>query len=268
MIFFLFFQYMGWDEETIAYTSASSSTNEKGTYQGVTICDAVDPNYRNDFKNAPAKNIFTISPIIQKTHDQAVYMNINLKTTVMPNALNKFVDIFYREVDSDDIFDKNDQPKFTAEEISKKFTFKSQTCSSKRCVETTKHVAEKTFSKYVTNITIGPISKKGVMLAFRDSGSCIQVGPIKVSYHYCPSITKMLANFPLTMASPRKTTGRNRIGNQVRGQCVKNTDSSGNSVFMSCNERGEWDNLQGSCTCDAGFAPVGDRECKGKLVLK
>ena len=252
---------MGWDEQTIAYTNPDKT---EGTYQGVTICDAIDLSYKRDFNKSPAKNIFTISPVIEKVHDNSVFINIELKTTVMPNAMNKFVEVYYREVDSDDVFDVNDKPNFTAEEVEKMFTFKTRTCSSKKCIETTKHVAQKTYNKYVTNITIGPIKKQGVMLAFRDSGSCIQVGPIKVSYSYCEAVTKMLANFPLTMADPRKGKGG---GNQVRGTCVNNTDRNQgqNSVFMSCNERGEWVSLQGSCTCDAGFAPIRDHSCKGKF---
>ena len=44
-------------------------------------------------------------------------------------------------------------------------------------------------------------NSRGILLAFRDQGSCIQVGPLQVSYYYCEETVKMLAKFPQTLYS-------------------------------------------------------------------
>ena len=153
-------KYMGWKEQMITYTNPDET---EGTYQGETICDAIEPSYKRDFNKSPAENVFTISPVIEKLHHQQVFININLETTVMPNAMNNFIEIYYREVDFDDIFDKNDNPKFTAVEIKDLFTFKSQTCHSQKCIETTKHVVKKTYNTYVTTLTLNKLYYTGVL---------------------------------------------------------------------------------------------------------
>ena len=98
-----------------------------------------------------------------------------------------------------------------------------------------------------------------IRLAYRDTGSCAAVGPLKVSYNFCPEVTRGLTTFPVSFATDVL----------VAGSCVRNAEiDEESSVAMKCNSRGRWQDPQGSCGCSKGYV-VNDLAdgCQGKLLL-
>ena len=93
-------------------------------------------------------------------------------------------------------------------------------------------------------------------LAYKDTGSCMAVGPISVTYNYCKSATKALSKFPATFVAEK----------QVFGQCVDNAKRSNDQdLLMTCDGQGFWKDMEGGCSCEKGYGPVrGDLECRGK----
>ena len=111
------------------------------------------------------------------------------------------------------------------------------------------------------NCTLGPIYGFGIYLAFQDSGACMQLMHVKVSYKYCPPVTSEFGIFPVTHTGSSATS----IINQ-EGKCVENARSTGSRSTPSyhCGSDGEWILNSNTCQCKTGYQSNFERtECTG-----
>lgn len=107
--------------------------------------------------------------------------------------------------------------------------------------------------------SIGPLSRRGFYLAFRDFGGCVALLGLRVFYTTCPATMRSLAAFPEQVASGGLT--------EVEGTCVKDAVVVGEAApRMYCTTEGEWVVPMGQCLCRAGYQAVGDA-CKGEFVI-
>lgn len=98
---------------------------------------------------------------------------------------------------------------------------------------------------FINDINVTVPSKRGMFIAFRDTGSCTNIHQAIVRYKYCPSITENLAVFPRTAARVSKVF--------VEGKCRENASSQSSVPQKLCLTSGDWSALPaGSCECDAG----------------
>uniref|UniRef100_H2ZQT7 receptor protein-tyrosine kinase n=1 Tax=Ciona savignyi TaxID=51511 RepID=H2ZQT7_CIOSA len=105
---------------------------------------------------------------------------------------------------------------------------------------------------------IGPISKNGIYLAFRDdTGACVAIMHVKVYYKYCGETLMNLASFSRTVSGPQITSLV-----EARGSCVRNA-GDGRYPSLHCDGEGNWTVPTGTCVCTAGYEPNFSRtQCK------
>ena len=106
------------------------------------------------------------------------------------------------------------------------------------------------------------VQRKGLYLGFQDTGGCIALGKVRVSYNFCPARTFGGVNYART-SSP--LTGR---ALRVYGKCGVNSESlhSVNSLYMECLSNGSW-SMPGynmTCFCKPGYQST-SQGCQGKL---
>ena len=108
----------------------------------------------------------------------------------------------------------------------------------------------------VVKINVTSPRKRGMIIAFRDTGGCTTLYRLIVRYTYCPSTIRDLITFP-------KTVVRNSVVS-VKGQCQATAAlQSSSQPEMLCLTNGKWSTLSGSCICNAGFS-YKSGVCKGK----
>ena len=98
--------------------------------------------------------------------------------------------------------------------------------------------------------------KRGMIIAFRDTGGCTTIFRLIVRYTYCPSTIRDLIIFPRTVV-------KNSVVS-VKGQCQATAIlESSSQPEMLCLRNGEWSTLSGSCICKAGYS-YKSGVCEGK----
>ncbi|XP_069745522.1 ephrin type-A receptor 6 [Narcine bancroftii] len=102
---------------------------------------------------------------------------------------------------------------------------------------------------------VGPITKKGIYLAFQDIGACIALVSVRVYYKKCPFTFRNLAIFPDTI--PRVDSSSLV---EVRGSCVKNAVEK-DTPKLYCGADGDWLVPLGRCVCSIGYEEV-DGACR------
>lgn len=112
-----------------------------------------------------------------------------------------------------------------------------------------------------------PITNAGdsfIRFAIRDSGACISLLSVEVSYVTCSAFTKHGIAFPDT------STGRDLTDLiQVNGQCPENSVSNQTPKAI-CTAKGEWlitdQNLSNRCLCLPGYEFINDK-CSRKYYI-
>uniref|UniRef100_A0A8C2XEP5 receptor protein-tyrosine kinase n=1 Tax=Cyclopterus lumpus TaxID=8103 RepID=A0A8C2XEP5_CYCLU len=98
---------------------------------------------------------------------------------------------------------------------------------------------------------LGPLTQKGVYLAFQDLGACIALVSVRVFYKRCPFLVKSLAKFPDTIPGSEASQLV-----EVVGRCVNNSLPLYEPPRMHCSTEGEWLVPIGKCVCQPGFEEV------------
>ena len=109
-------------------------------------------------------------------------------------------------------------------------------------------------SNFIKAVNVTVPRKRGMFIAFRDTGGCTHIHKAIVRYNYCPSVTENLADFPRTVARASQV--------HVVGKCRENASSQSSLPQKLCRTSGEWSTLPGSCECNAGHSLAED-VCKG-----
>uniref|UniRef100_A0AAQ4QXD0 receptor protein-tyrosine kinase n=1 Tax=Gasterosteus aculeatus aculeatus TaxID=481459 RepID=A0AAQ4QXD0_GASAC len=98
---------------------------------------------------------------------------------------------------------------------------------------------------------LGPLTQKGVYLAFQDLGACIALVSVRVFYKRCPFLVKSLAEFPDTIPGSEASQLV-----EVVGRCVNNSLPLYEPPRMHCSTEGEWLVPIGKCVCQPGFEEI------------
>lgn len=98
----------------------------------------------------------------------------------------------------------------------------------------------------------------GVYFAFQDTGACVALISIKVSYIACPNVTMNYARFPET-----PTGSKAHDLKEEEGVCVANSVLNATPTYL-CRSDGTWFYPQGGCECAAGYVGRNGKECVGK----
>ncbi|KAE8621770.1 hypothetical protein XENTR_v10004966 [Xenopus tropicalis] len=97
---------------------------------------------------------------------------------------------------------------------------------------------------------VGPISMKGLYLAFQDVGACVALVSVRVYFKKCPFTVKNLAMFTDTVPMDSHSLV------EVRGSCVNHSKEE-DPPKMYCSTEGEWLVPIGKCLCNAGYEERG-----------
>ncbi|XP_075918954.1 ephrin type-A receptor 3-like [Petromyzon marinus] len=103
---------------------------------------------------------------------------------------------------------------------------------------------------------VGPLSRGGLRLAFRDTGACAWLASVRVYRRRCPALAVRLAEFP---DAPAAGDGPWALS-EVTGACVGHAlrPEGEPEPAMFCNADGEWEGHPGSCVCRAGYQQAGN----------
>lgn len=106
------------------------------------------------------------------------------------------------------------------------------------------------------------VQRRGLYLGFQDTGGCISLGKVRVSYNFCPA--QIIAGVRYTRTSSPSARGALR----VYGKCGVNSESPHNatSVYMECLSNGSWSspNSGMTCFCKPGYQTT-SQGCQGKF---
>ena len=111
------------------------------------------------------------------------------------------------------------------------------------------------------NLTL-TVSRSGIYFAFQDTGACLGLASVTLSYTYCPSVVNNGAVFKKVAApssSQQNTT--------VSGNCSDKASPYPSNIVLSltCQNSGQWlIDSKVTCRCTAGYELVGDK-CTGKI---
>ncbi|XP_067879649.1 ephrin type-B receptor 1-like isoform X2 [Heterodontus francisci] len=97
-------------------------------------------------------------------------------------------------------------------------------------------------------VPIGPLTKAGFRLAFRDRGACVNLLSVRASFKKCPRTVTQLMRFPETPTGPGLTTLA-----LATGMCVTNAEEASVPLKMYCNSEGDWVAPVGGCRCHPGY---------------
>uniref|UniRef100_H3CGW2 receptor protein-tyrosine kinase n=1 Tax=Tetraodon nigroviridis TaxID=99883 RepID=H3CGW2_TETNG len=98
---------------------------------------------------------------------------------------------------------------------------------------------------------LGPLSRRGVFLAFQDLGACIALVSVRVFYKRCPLLVRSLAQFPATVPGWEASQLV-----EVGGRCLNGSLPLDQPPRMHCSTEGEWLVPIGRCACQPGFEDV------------
>ena len=96
------------------------------------------------------------------------------------------------------------------------------------------------------------IQKRGVFFAIRDTGVCMSIFSVAVSYRVCSEKPNNFVIFERRIPLPDNSTTL-----RVSGKCVDNAVVAGNSdLYAMCESSGNWSLDPGvGCHCNAGYQP-------------
>ncbi|XP_062871490.1 ephrin type-B receptor 4b [Trichomycterus rosablanca] len=110
----------------------------------------------------------------------------------------------------------------------------------------------------VKTLRVGPVSKRGIHLAFQAQGVCMALLAVRVYFKKCPAHVRNFSAFPETLP--------HSLVQQAEGVCVENSAPSGPDArppTMLCGEDGRWvEPPSTSCACKAGYEPVDAERCR------
>ncbi|CAF93011.1 unnamed protein product, partial [Tetraodon nigroviridis] len=107
---------------------------------------------------------------------------------------------------------------------------------------------------------LGPLSRRGVFLAFQDLGACIALVSVRVFYKRCPLLVRSLAQFPATVPGWEASQLV-----EVGGRCLNGSLPLDQPPRMHCSTEGEWLVPIGRCACQPGFEDV-NSSCQGETA--
>lgn len=111
------------------------------------------------------------------------------------------------------------------------------------------------------NFTMAVSPGAGLYIGFQDSGACVALVSVTVSYAYCPEVVNQGAVFRRT---PAPSTRQKSI--TVNGNCSERALAypSSSSLVLTCLSSGQWlDDSKVACLCSPGYELVGD-SCFGE----
>lgn len=111
------------------------------------------------------------------------------------------------------------------------------------------------------NFTMAVSPGAGLYIGFQDSGACVALVSVTVSYAYCPEVVNQGAVFKRT---PAPSTSQKSI--TVNGNCSERALAypSSSSLVRTCLSSGQWlDDSKVACLCSPGYELVGD-SCFGE----
>ncbi|XP_055487478.1 ephrin type-B receptor 3-like, partial [Leucoraja erinacea] len=97
-------------------------------------------------------------------------------------------------------------------------------------------------------VAVGPLSKAGFRLAFRDRGACANLLSVRAYYRRCPPAILGLARFAATATGPAPTSLL-----PVGGSCVDGAQEADTPPTMHCSGEGHWLAPAGACRCRPGY---------------
>ncbi|KAK1163356.1 ephrin type-B receptor 5 isoform X1 [Acipenser oxyrinchus oxyrinchus] len=121
--------------------------------------------------------------------------------------------------------------------------------SFSRVEQSQQHESKRGHRMNVKTRSFGPLTRKGFILGFVDSGACISLVGVSLFYRKCPETFRSLAHFPdmPSGAEPSSLV-------PVDGSCVPNAQSqTATTPKLHCNADGDWMVPVGVCVCEAGF---------------
>lgn len=107
------------------------------------------------------------------------------------------------------------------------------------------------------------IQKAGVFFAIHDSGVCMSIFSVAVSYRVCSDKPENFVTF-MEKISPPDSSTRLRVG----GKCVANAVTAGVAgLYAYCQSSGNWSlGPRVGCKCDVGYQPK-NGYCEGWCVI-
>lgn len=105
---------------------------------------------------------------------------------------------------------------------------------------------------------------RSAYFAFQDTGACLSLTSVVISYTYCPSVVNHGVVFKM-VAAPSS----NQHNLTVNGSCSDKAspDPSNNTLALTCLSSGQWvtdDTV--TCQCTAGYELLGDT-CTGEINI-
>ncbi|XP_069775950.1 ephrin type-B receptor 3-like isoform X2 [Narcine bancroftii] len=97
-------------------------------------------------------------------------------------------------------------------------------------------------------LRVGPLSKVGFRLAFRDRGACVNLLSVQAYFKKCPAASVNLAHFP-EMAAGEGVSSLVA----ATGSCVANAEEAAVPLKMFCTSQGDWVLPTGACKCRPGY---------------
>lgn len=109
------------------------------------------------------------------------------------------------------------------------------------------------------------VNSRGAYFAFQDTGACLALTSVVLSYTYCPTVVNHGVVFKM-VAAPSS----NQHNLTVNGNCSdKASPYPGNSTLaLMCLSSGQWvTDDKVTCQCSAGYELVGDT-CTGEIIIR
>ncbi|XP_067464054.1 ephrin type-B receptor 4a-like isoform X1 [Thunnus thynnus] len=104
----------------------------------------------------------------------------------------------------------------------------------------------------VKTLRLGPLSKRGLYLAFHAQGACMALLSVRVFFKKCPPLVSALSSFPETV--PRT------LVQEAQGVCVEHASQQGarsRPPKLFCGEDGQWvGQPTTTCACLPGYEPA------------
>ena len=110
------------------------------------------------------------------------------------------------------------------------------------------------------NLTLA-VNSFGIYFGFRDTGACLSLTSVTLSYLYCPTVVNQGVVFQ-KIAAPSSS----QQNTTVKGNCSEKASPypSNSTLSLTCLSSGQWMmDSQVTCQCSVGYELVGDK-CVGK----